>query len=142
MTSNPRTRPAASPINSSSSSQHLLLSDLVHHPMPRSVRGALLRRVPPRPAQPIHTVWITDLKTERLHPGSVLLSWEPSLGDGMDVTAHLRLATAEVLLASWPNLHGDWTAVVRPTLHEVIGLHTALSIATDALHLANHLATR
>jgi len=60
----------------------------------------------------------------------------------MNVTAHLRLATAEVLLASWPNLHGDWTAVVHPTLHEVIGLHTALSIATDALHLANHMATR
>ncbi|WP_405523547.1 hypothetical protein OG426_09900 [Streptomyces canus] len=58
------------------------------------------------------------------------------------MTAHLRLASAEVLFASWPDLHGDWTAVVHPTLHEAIGLHTALSIATDALHLANHLATR
>ncbi|MBC2902158.1 esterase [Streptomyces sp. PSKA01] len=110
--------------------------------MPPSVRGALLRCVPPHPTQPIHTVWISDLEPERLHPGSILLSWEPSLGDGMDVTAHLRLASAEVLLASWPDLHGDWTAVVHPTLHEVIGLHTALSIATDALHVANHLATR
>lgn len=142
MTCHPRTRPAASPINSSDSSQHLLLSDLVHHPMPPSVRGALLRCVPPHPTQPIHTVWITDVEPERLHPGSILLSWKTSLGDGMDVAAHLRLASAEVLLASWPDLHGDWTAVVHPTLHEVIGLHTALSIATDALQLANHLATR
>ncbi|MEU6355993.1 esterase [Streptomyces sp. NPDC047072] len=98
--------------------------------------------MPPHPAQPIHTVWIRDLKSELLRPGSILLSWEPGLGDGMDVTAHLRLASAEVLLASWPDLHGDWTGVVHPTLHEVIGLHTALSVATDALHLANHLAPR
>ncbi|MGW6733645.1 esterase [Streptomyces sp. NPDC055013] len=142
MTCRSRTRPAAPPINPSDSSQHLLLSDLVHHPMPPSVRGALLRCVPPHPTQPIRTVWIKDVGPERLHPGSILLSWEPSLGDGMDVTAHLRLASAEVLLASWPDLHGDWTAVVHPTLHEVIGLHTALSVATDALHLANRLATR
>ncbi|MGW1626015.1 hypothetical protein [Streptomyces sp. NPDC002172] len=58
------------------------------------------------------------------------------------MTAHLRLASTEVLLASWPDLHDDWTAVVHPTLHEVIELHRALSVATDALHLANHLATR
>jgi hypothetical protein len=58
----------------------------------------------------------------------------------MDVTAHLGLATTEVLLANWPDLHGDWTPVVHPTLLEVIGLHAALSVATDALHLANHLA--
>lgn len=58
----------------------------------------------------------------------------------MDVTAHLGLAAAEVLLASWPGLSGGWTAVVHPTLFEVIGLHAALSVAIDALHLANHLA--
>lgn len=142
MTCHPRTRPPASSINPSDSQQYLLLSDLVHHPMPQSVRGALLRYVPPHATQPIHTVWITDLKPERLQPGSILLSWEPGLGDGMNVTAHLRLASAEVLLANWPGLHDDWTAVVHPTLHEVIGLHTALSVATDALHLANHLAIR
>ncbi|WP_257040490.1 esterase [Streptomyces sp. OK228] len=96
--------------------------------------------MPPHPAQPIHTVWITDLKSERLRPGSILLSWEPSLGNGMDVTAHLGLASTKVLLANWPDLQGDWTPVVHPTLHEVIGLHAALSVATDALHLANHLA--
>ncbi|MFD6995077.1 hypothetical protein ACFWA5_02085 [Streptomyces mirabilis] len=56
------------------------------------------------------------------------------------MTAYLGLATTEVLLANWPGLRGDWTPVVHPTLLEVIGLHTALSVATDALHLANHLA--
>lgn len=141
MTCHQRTQPSESPINSSAASQRLLLSDLVHHPMPRAMSGALLRCVPPYPTQPIRTVWISDLEPERLRPGSILLSWEPGQGGGMDVTARLRLASAEVLLASWPGLHGDWTTVVHPTLHEVIGLHTALSVATDALHLANHLAT-
>ncbi len=59
----------------------------------------------------------------------------------MDVTAHLSLTTTEVLLANWPSLHGDWTPVVHPTMLEVTGLHAALSVAIDALHLANHLAT-
>lgn len=58
----------------------------------------------------------------------------------MDVTAYLGLTSANVTLATWPNLRGDWTLVVHPTLLEVIGLHTALSVAIDALHLANHLA--
>ncbi|MFF3689962.1 hypothetical protein [Streptomyces sp. NPDC002187] len=58
----------------------------------------------------------------------------------MDVTAHLGLATTEVLLAKWPDLQGDWTPVVHPTVLEVIGLHAALSVATDALLLANRLA--
>lgn len=137
MTCRPRTRPTASPINSSN---HPILSDLVRRPMPRSVRGALLRSVPPLPTQPIHTVWIDDPRSGRPRPGSILLSWEPNLPGGMDVTAHLGLATTEVLLANWPDLHGDWTPVVHPTLLEVIGLHAALSVATDALHLANHLA--
>ncbi|WP_411573554.1 hypothetical protein [Streptomyces fradiae] len=57
----------------------------------------------------------------------------------MDVTARLGLASTEVTLATWPNLHGDWTSVVRPTLLETIGLHSALSVAIDALHLANRL---
>lgn len=56
------------------------------------------------------------------------------------MTARLGLASAEVLLASWPNLPGDWTPVVHPTVFEVIGLHAALSVATDALHLANQMA--
>ncbi|MFE7318240.1 hypothetical protein ACFU7T_34855 [Streptomyces sp. NPDC057555] len=58
----------------------------------------------------------------------------------MDVTARLGLATTEVTLATWPNLHGDWTPIVHPTLFEVAGLHAALSVATDALNLANRLA--
>ncbi|WP_257134322.1 hypothetical protein [Streptomyces sp. st77] len=58
----------------------------------------------------------------------------------MDVTAHLGLASTDVTLATWPNLHGDWTPVVHPTLLETIGLHTALSVAIDALRLANRLA--
>ncbi|MEU1306561.1 hypothetical protein [Streptomyces shenzhenensis] len=59
----------------------------------------------------------------------------------MDVTARLGLTSAEVVLATWPDLYGDWTAVVHPTIFEALGLHTALVVATDALHLANHLAT-
>ncbi|MFE0187587.1 hypothetical protein [Streptomyces sp. NPDC059008] len=58
----------------------------------------------------------------------------------MDVTARLGLATVEVTLATWPSLHGDWTPIVHPTLFEVSGLHAALSVATDALQLANQLA--
>ncbi|MEV1026645.1 hypothetical protein [Streptomyces sp. NPDC050264] len=56
------------------------------------------------------------------------------------MTARLGLSSAEVLLATWPNLHDGWPPVVRPTLLEVIELHAALSVATNALHLANHLA--
>lgn len=139
MTCRPRTQPGAPQINSS---HRLILNDLVHRPMPRSVRGALLRCVPPQLAQPIHTVWISDLESDRLRPGSILLSWEPSLRDGMDVTARLGVASADVLLANWPDLQGDWIPVVHPTLHEVIGLHAALTVATDALNLANLLAPR
>ncbi|MEU3162341.1 hypothetical protein ABZ753_33865 [Streptomyces griseoincarnatus] len=58
----------------------------------------------------------------------------------MDVTARLGLASADVTLATWPNVHGDWTPVVHPTLLEAIGLHAALTVAIDALHLANRLA--
>ncbi|GGT26318.1 MULTISPECIES: esterase [Streptomyces] len=75
-----------------------------------------------------------------LRPGSVLLFWELAPSGGMDVTAYLGLTSANVTLATWPNLHGDWTPVVHPTLLEAIGLHAALSVAIDALHLANHLA--
>ncbi|MEV3853144.1 hypothetical protein AB0J38_02335 [Streptomyces sp. NPDC050095] len=58
----------------------------------------------------------------------------------MNVTARLGLISTEVLLATWPNLHDAWSPVVRPTLLEVIELHAALSVATDALRLASHLA--
>lgn len=137
MTCRPRTQPAASPI---SSQDHLILSDLVRYPMPQSALGALIRSVPPLPTQPIRTVWATGPRAGCLRPGSVLLSWEPSLPGGMNVNAHLGLAATDALLANWPDLHGDWTPVVHPTVLEVIGLYAALSVATDALCLANHLA--
>lgn len=137
MTCRHLTQPSASP---TSPSNHLILGDLIRRPMPRSVRGALVRSVPPLPTQPIHTVWIEGPTSDRLHPGSILLSWNPSTRGGTDVTAHLGLATTEVLLANWPDLQGDWTSVVHPTLLEVFGLHAALTVATDALCLANCLA--
>lgn len=93
MTCRHLTQPTASPTNSSND---LILSDLVRRPMPRSVRGALLRSVPPL----VHAVWIDGPRSGRLRPGSILLSWEPSLPGGMDVTAHLGLATTEVPLAN------------------------------------------
>lgn len=139
MTCRHLTQPTAA---SAYSSNHLHLGDLVGRPMPRSVRGALLRSVPPLPTQPIHTRWISGSEPDLLRPGYILLSWEPGIQGGMDVTARLGLAATEVLLANWPGLEGDWTPVVHPTLLEVIGLHAALSVATDALHLANRLAAR
>jgi len=36
--------------------------------------------------------------------------------------------------------NGDWTPTVHPTLYEVTGLHAALTVATDTLHLTNRLA--
>ncbi|MGG7569229.1 hypothetical protein [Streptomyces sirii] len=57
------------------------------------------------------------------------------------MTARLGLAAITVVLATWPSLHGNWAPVVHPTLYEVTGLHAALTVATDALHLANHLAS-
>ncbi|MCM1967984.1 hypothetical protein [Streptomyces sp. G1] len=59
----------------------------------------------------------------------------------MDVAAYMGLSSMEVLIASWPSLCGDWTRTVHPTVYEVLGLHAALRVATDALHLANKLAT-
>ncbi|QHC23428.1 esterase [Streptomyces sp. GS7] len=108
--------------------------------MPEYARGALVRAVPPLSTEPIHVAWSPTGNPSRLRSGSILLSWETSAHGGMDVTALLGLATTEVTLAIWPSLRGDWTSVVRPTHFEVTGLHAALSIATDALHLANRLA--
>ncbi len=124
-----------------SSDPSFALSDLVRQPLPESVHGALLCAVPPLPAEPIRAIWATALHPERLRPGAILLSWEPGHGGGMDVTAHLGLAATNVVLATWPGLRGDWTPIVHPTLFEVTGLHAALTVATDALHLANHLAS-
>ena len=118
---------------------YLDLSDLARRPMPASARGALLRSVPQQPTEPMGAVWDTAQEPEPLRPGAILLSWKSSRG-GVDVTARLGLAATTVVLATWPHLNNDWTLIVHPTLYEVAGLHTALTIATDALHLANHLA--
>ncbi|WP_344447374.1 esterase, partial [Kitasatospora nipponensis] len=68
----------------------------------------------------------------------ILLSWEPVSHSGMDVTAHLGLATAEVLLAAWPAAPDDRSRLVRPTLAEVTVLCAAFKVATAALEYANH----
>ncbi len=117
----------------------LILGDLIHHPMPDCVHGALLRSVPSVPSKPIRTVWSLSAKRERLPPGAVLLAWQPDFDGGMNVTAHLGLASAEVVLATWPGLRGDWVSVVHPTLYEVVNLYAALTVARDALHLAVHV---
>jgi hypothetical protein len=118
----------------------LILGDLIRLPMPPSTRGALLRSVPPLPTQPIRTSWVSAARPDQLPAGTILLSWEARADGSMDVTARLNLVATEVLLATWTGLDGDWTSVVHPTMYEVIGLHAALSVAIDALHLANHLA--
>ncbi|MGW1374710.1 esterase [Streptomyces sp. NPDC002446] len=100
-----------------------------------------MRSVPPQPGTPILAVWDTAPEPEPIRPGAILLSWQPDRDGGMHVTARLGLAATTVILATWPSLHGDWTPIVHPTLYEVTGLHAALTVATDALHLANHLAS-
>ncbi|NBE51649.1 esterase [Streptomyces boluensis] len=107
--------------------------------MPDGVRGALVRRVSPQPDGPLDITWLAA-GTPRLPLGRVLLYWEPASLMGWDVTAQLGLATAEVHLGSWPGAPDDWPRLVRPTVHEVIGLCAALAFATDALDLSNRLA--
>ncbi|WP_262371063.1 esterase [Streptomyces sp. WAC01526] len=123
------------------SAPYLDLSDLARRPMPASVRGAVLCSVPQQPTEPIRAVWDTAQEPEPLRPGAILLSWKPGCGGRVDVTARLGLAATTVVLATWPNLNSDWPLIVHPTLYEVAGLHAALTVATDALRLANHLAS-
>ncbi|MGY1435421.1 esterase [Streptomyces reniochalinae] len=75
----------------------------------------------------------------KIPDGAVLLSWRSTSNGATDVSAQLGLASGEVTLALWPNLCGNWVRIVHPTLHEVLGLHAAMSLAKDALRLANHL---
>lgn len=109
-----------------SDTRRVELSSLTRAPMPADVRGALVT-----PGGGTLTAsWQLLSAPPRVPPGRVLLSWTPA-GDGrMDVTAHLGLVGAQVLLAVWPGLRGDWSAVVRPTVTEVAGLHAALRLAT------------
>ncbi|MEE1786931.1 esterase [Streptomyces sp. SP17BM10] len=107
--------------------------------MPAGVRGALVRRAPAHPSHPISVLWLpTD--APRLPLGLISLRWEAASRTGWDVTAHLGLATTEVHLASWHAAPDDWPHLVRPTVHEVTGLCSALAIATAALELSNRLA--
>lgn len=129
----------------------LALRNVVRRPMPFGVRGALVRSVQPLPTGAIRVTWLPAATpdqlrdeprgTHRLRPGCVMLAWAPAVRDGMDVTASLGLTSTEVALATWPGLSGNWSPIVHPTVHEVIGLHAALSVATDALRLSNHLAS-
>ncbi|MFJ2135814.1 esterase [Streptomyces sp. NPDC087845] len=107
--------------------------------MPSTTRGALVQRVSALPDGPLDVTWL-DLEAPRLPLGRIRLHWEPAPLAGWDVTAHLGLATTEVHLASWPAAPDDWPRLVRPTLHEVLGLCAALAVATAALDLSNRLA--
>lgn len=107
--------------------------------MPSGVSGALVQRVSALPKGPLDVSWL-PASTPRLPLGRIRLRWEPASQASWDVTAHLGLATTEVLLASWPAAPDNWPRLVRPTLHEVTGLCAALAVATAALDLSNRLA--
>ncbi|MCX5163750.1 esterase [Streptomyces sp. NBC_00264] len=85
---------------------------------------------------------VTRLATEspRLPLGRIRLHRQPTSPAGWNVTAHLSLATTEVRLTFWPAAPDDWPRLIHPTIHEVLGLCTALTIATAALDLSNQLA--
>ncbi|MGW3389853.1 esterase [Streptomyces cinereoruber] len=106
--------------------------------MPDGVRGALVQRVSTRYDGPLDVTWLAA-RAPRLPLGRIRLHWEPASRSGWNVTAHLGLATTEVLLASWPAAPDDWPRLIRPTLHEVTGLCAALAFATDVLDLSNRL---
>lgn len=117
----------------------LPLHQLAVHPMPDGVRGALVRHVSARPDGPLDVIWLSA-EAPRLPLGRIRLHWEPAPHPGWDITAHLGLANTEVHLASWPAAPDHWPHLIRPTVHEVMGLCAALAVATDALDLSNHLA--
>lgn len=107
--------------------------------MPSGLRGALVQRVSVLPDGPLDVTWLAA-ESPRLPLGRIRLCWEPASPSGWNVTAHLGLATAEVHLASWPAAPDDWPLLVRPTIHEVLGLCAALTVATATLDLSNRLA--
>ncbi|MFJ2649457.1 esterase [Streptomyces sp. NPDC087420] len=83
----------------------------------QSVRRAIARR------------HLAHLETPKLPFGRIRLHWEPASPAGWDVTAHLGLATTEVHLATWSAVPNDWPRLIRPTLHEVLGLCAALDLS-------------
>ncbi|MEU3712178.1 hypothetical protein [Streptomyces catenulae] len=106
--------------------------------MPNTVRGALVQRVSAHPDGPFDITWLSA-DAPRLPHGRIRLHWEPAPTAGWNITAHLGLATTEVHLASWHAAPDNWPHLVRPTLHEVLGLCAALKVATAALDLSNRL---
>lgn len=97
--------------------------------MPADVRGAIVTPVNGR----LMATWMPLNGPSHVPQGRVLLSWTPADADRTDVTAHLGLAGAQVLLAVWPGLRGEWSGVVRPTVAEVTELHAALRLAIVVL---------
>ncbi|WP_324616094.1 hypothetical protein [Streptomyces sp. NRRL F-5727] len=104
------------------------LSSLTRNPMPPSVRGAVVTEVDGR----LMATWMPSEGPPRVPHGRILLSWTQATFGRTDVRAHLGLAGAQVLLAFWPGLRGEWSSVVRPTVVEVAELHAALRLATRA----------
>ncbi|MET8329984.1 esterase [Streptomyces sp. NPDC005181] len=121
-------------------SSHVLpLHSIAAHPMPSGVRGALVQRASVLPDGPLDVTWLAA-ESPRLPLGRIRFRWAVTSPSGWEVTAHLGLATAEVHLASWSAAPHDWPLLVRPTIHEVLGLCAALTVATAALDLSNRLA--
>lgn len=105
------------------------LATLTRSPMPADVRGAVVTPV----RGELRATWMPLSGPSRIPEGRVLLSWSPAGQGRTDVTAHLQLAGALVLLAVWPGLRGEWSGVVRPTVAEVTELHAAFRISLVAL---------
>ncbi|WP_320779352.1 hypothetical protein [Streptomyces sp. CRN 30] len=126
-----RGRPALTLVRCSGEDRRapVALSLLTRRPMPAGVRGALVTVTGGR----LMATWLPSRGPSRIPPGRVMLSWTPSAGGRSDVTARLGLAGAQVLLALWPGLRGEWSDVVRPTVAEVTELHAALHLATAVL---------
>lgn len=103
-------------------------------PMPSGVRGALVTSVDNGPRRTFQVAWSSLAEPARIPPGRIRLSWAPAGEDLMDIEACLGLPGAEVLLARWPGLRGDWSDIVRPTVAEVMELHAALRLATAVLN--------
>ncbi|MFJ2241780.1 hypothetical protein [Streptomyces sp. NPDC087859] len=122
-------RPAIALVPGTGAGTRAELSTLTRQPMPGGVRGAIVT--------PVHgtlmATWVPLEDSSRIPQGHVLLAWTPGGEGRTDVVAHLGLAGAQVLLAVWPGLRGEWSDVVRPTVAEVTELHAALRLVTVVL---------
>ena len=122
-------RPALTLVPGTGAGTRAELATLTRQPMPGDVRGAIVT--------PVHgtlmATWVPLEGPSHIPQGRVLLAWTPVGEDRTDVTAHLGLAGAQVLLAVWPGLRGEWSDVVRPTVAEVTELHAALRLVTVVL---------